>query len=379
MASSVGLSAPTEMPVAASPGRKRRLLHVCGNVRGGGIRSFVVSVAGLNAGSDTVHDVLLIYDDKGDVDGAAVGCTVHRLGYPGVGMGAAMRRFAALARAYDAVLIHAAHPVVVAPLLWRRMPCLLFQHGMAVSHGARPVRLLKRWWFAGIPVLLGARVVCSTAYAFDKMRALGIRISPDRVDVIPFGIPLERHAPPPPVEGEIRIGMAGNLVSQKRMHLVLEGLRGWRGSQRLHLWVAGAGPERDRLEALAEAVRSDRVAVTFAGQVQDMKAFYDTLDLFVFPSRGESFGLVTVEALSRGVPVAVFEDVGGCRPLIEDDVNGFVMAPGVDGVRDLLNRLAREPGQLERCKRAVARMDLSDYDIARTRHELDERAARLEG
>ena len=355
----------------------RRLLHVCGNMRGGGIRSFVVSVAALNEACDTVHDVLLIYDDKGDVDGGVVGCTVHRLGYPDGEMLGSMRRFAALAQGYDAVLIHAAHPVVVLPLIRRRIPCLLFQHGMAVSSGPWPVRLLKRCWYTALPPLLGARVVCSTAYAFEKMRALGIRIPRSRVDIFPFGIRMERQAPPVAVDGVIRIGMAGNLVSQKRQDLVVESLQAYAGTHRIHLAIAGQGPEQAHLEALAARIESDRVRVEFAGYVTDMEAFSDGLDLFVFPSRGESFGLVVVEAMSRGVPVAVFEDVGGCLSLIEDRVNGFVMAPGVEGLAALWRQLDRHPALLEAQKQHIAQMDLDAYDIRRTRHALEELANTL--
>ena len=41
-----------------------------------------------------------------------------------------------------------------------------------------------------------------------------------------------------------------------------------------------------------------------------MASFYKTLDMLILPSKEESFGLVVLEALAHGAPVAVFSDVG---------------------------------------------------------------------
>ena len=65
--------------------------------------------------------------------------------------------------------------------------------------------------------------------------------------------------------------------------------------------IVGDGPAR---EALAKAY-PDAVFVG-ARQGEELAAIYASADVFVFPSRTDTFGLVLLEALASGVPVAAF-------------------------------------------------------------------------
>jgi glycosyltransferase involved in cell wall biosynthesis len=54
----------------------------------------------------------------------------------------------------------------------------------------------------------------------------------------------------------------------------------------------------------------------------DMTPFYTNLDFLVVPSLNEAFGLVILEALSKGV-IPIVSSTAGAAELIEDGVNGF--------------------------------------------------------
>lgn len=72
----------------------------------------------------------------------------------------------------------------------------------------------------------------------------------------------------------------------------------------LHLAIAGQGPHRECLEALAHTLGvADRVH--FAGEVnpEQIGTFLACLDVFAFPTAAETFGLAAVEAAQAGVPV----------------------------------------------------------------------------
>jgi len=65
----------------------------------------------------------------------------------------------------------------------------------------------------------------------------------------------------------------------------------------VELVIAGTGPERAALAALA-AARGLNGTVRFVGFVEDMPAFYRGLDAFALASDTESFGLALGEAMA---------------------------------------------------------------------------------
>jgi glycosyltransferase involved in cell wall biosynthesis len=66
-------------------------------------------------------------------------------------------------------------------------------------------------------------------------------------------------------------------------------------------WVAGEGPERSRLEAAYPGVRWLGVLTG-----QQLAALYRSADVMVFPSITDTFGLVLIESMACGTPVAAY-------------------------------------------------------------------------
>lgn len=101
----------------------------------------------------------------------------------------------------------------------------------------------------------------------------------------------------------ILLGCAARLHPNKRLDAAIRLLA---GEPSWHLALAGQGPDEGRLRRLADELKvSDRLH--FIGEIlpQRVGEFLACLDVFVFPSQAETFGLAAVEAANAGVPSVV--------------------------------------------------------------------------
>ena len=71
----------------------------------------------------------------------------------------------------------------------------------------------------------------------------------------------------------------------------------------VQLVLVGDGPQRPEIERWL-SVNGLEQSVILAGYCEDPAPYYRAADIFVFPSRSETFGNVIVEAMSHGLPVA---------------------------------------------------------------------------
>lgn len=82
--------------------------------------------------------------------------------------------------------------------------------------------------------------------------------------------------------------------------------------------VVGDGPSREMFEKKYPAVH-------FVGKKEgeELAAHYREADIFVFPSKTDTFGIVLIEAMASGLPVAA-HDVTGPRDIIVEDYLGHL-------------------------------------------------------
>ncbi len=116
------------------------------------------------------------------------------------------------------------------------------------------------------------------------------------------------------------------------------------------LFLIGEGPERNRLENLIRKYQlENRVHILKA--VEEIAPFLQTTDIFIMPSWHEGLSNALLEAMACGLPVVATRVVGNVE-LLEDNVNGLLVAPGneeqlVNALSSLLtdSAKARELGQ----------------------------------
>ena len=115
---------------------------------------------------------------------------------------------------------------------------------------------------------------------------------------------------------------------QKGVDILLKSLPLILPHRKVVLTIIGAGPRLPQYQALAAELGIGE-HVRFLGFVehQEMPRKYQQADLFVLPSRRESFGLVLAEAMACGLPV-VATTAGAIPEVVEDGRTGILVPPG---------------------------------------------------
>jgi len=104
-------------------------------------------------------------------------------------------------------------------------------------------------------------------------------------------------------QDRILLGCAARLHPHKRLDAAIRLLP---GEPSWHLALAGQGADEARLRSLADELNvSDRLHLLGEIPPRRMADFLACLDVFVFPTQAETFGLAAVEAANAGVPSVV--------------------------------------------------------------------------
>ena len=111
-----------------------------------------------------------------------------------------------------------------------------------------------------------------------------------------------------------------------------------------------------------------RDVVVFTGFRQNVADLQRQMDVCVFPSETEPFGLVAVETLSLGKPTIVMNDGGGITEIVNRH-NPADVVDGVDGLVCRLNEYYENRDRIEvdaAARKSVARF----FDIGRMAQEM---------
>jgi len=182
-------------------------------------------------------------------------------------------------------------------------------------------------------------VLSPSPSADESLGALGIPA--ERVDRWERGVDTARFTPglrdPGRLPGEVSVLYAGRLTTEKGVDLLADAfLTARRRDPRLHLVLAGGGPEENALTQ-----RLGRHA-TFLGWLEgeDLARAYASADLFLFASSTDTFGQVILEAQASGLPV-VAVDRGGPRGLIANRCTGLLCPAEPRALADAVCEITR--------------------------------------
>ena len=243
----------------------------------------------------------------------------------------------------------------------------VFISGALKARVLRPVvKFLLKW------ILQDARGLVILQNFDDKKKIQAFSgLSEDKIRVVHgSGVNTARFHPAPnrtSCKKEIKVLLAARLLWDKGIEEFAKAAGSLKpGNERVRFLIAGE-PDPGNPRSISEAVLSDwstNYGVEILGKVWDMPALLREVDVFVLPTYREGLSKSLIEAGACGLPL-VTTDVPGCREVIEDGVNGFLVPP-----RDVR---ALEKAICKLCEDVALRNEMGARSRQRVVAEFDER------
>ena len=212
----------------------------------------------------------------------------------------------------------------------------------------------------GMHVRRADRVIATSLYSAGQI-AKFYGVDRSRIRVVSELIDLEvweRALRAAPIEtGRPRVLCVAHLYRRKRVDVLLRAFARMRGDAVLR--IAGAGPERSRLEALARQLEIVG-RVEFLGHLPfaQLVGEYRNAAVFALPSVQEGFGIVFLEAMASSLPIVAAR--AGAVP--EFVANGILVRPGDDfDLAEALTRLL-DDASMRRTMGALGREHVRQFD-----------------
>ena len=134
---------------------------------------------------------------------------------------------------------------------------------------------------------------------------------------------------------------------------------------KVHLWIAGEGPDRQKLAGLIETMRVGE-RIKLLGWRDDRSALFNAADICVFPSRYEPFGTVFVQAWARHTPL-ITSDASGPKQFVRHGEDGLIVPiDNVAAFSSSIERLAGDAALRERLAENGYQRYLDDFKKEQT-------------
>ncbi|WP_088825358.1 glycosyltransferase family 4 protein [Listeria goaensis] len=244
--------------------------------------------------------------------------------------------FTLLFKKYDVVYLHyASHsaiPILCAKALNRKINLTVNVHGSDVFPETRIQERLQSWVAR---LLKQANHVVVPSDYFKQVVIKRYKIVSSDILISPSGGVNRTLFAPQKIDKDADVccvGYVGRIDIDKGWDDALRGFAQFKrvSNRPVRLIMVGNGKENEQKEALIQelGLQDDVRCYTLLPQ-EDLAALYNEMDVFVFPSRrkGESLGLVGIEAMACGVPV-IGSRIAGIQGYLIEGENGYFTEVG---------------------------------------------------
>jgi len=202
-------------------------------------------------------------------------------------------------------------------------------------------------------------------------------VEDEKIGVIPIGVDTSFFKPQEKCDQRdfYEILCVGYLYKLKGVEFLIRSMEVIAKEQRdVKLRIVGEGPEKSRLRDLTKVLDLEE-KVIFEGLVPHTKIanYYQQCDIFCFPTLGEPFGKVVLEAMACGKPV-VASKIGGPVEIIQDGETGFLVPPAQPKIlADTILKLLSEESTMRKIGASARKAVVQKYSwekIAELYHKL---------
>jgi glycosyltransferase involved in cell wall biosynthesis len=271
-----------------------------------------------------------------------------------------LRSMARLTTQSDLVHLHFPLPLGISALIVRafvRRPLVITVHGNAdVYELPAAMAPLTR------AVLKRADVVVSVSHDLAEYLQQTWRVP--NVTVIPNGLDIDTFRPAASSGKGVGLLSISRLVPRKNVDVLIAAVQQLveEGAE-LSLIVAGTGPEKERIERLAQQSSG---AVRFVGFIDEAKkrTLLAESDAFVQLSTREGLSIATLEALASGLPCIVSDLPGVREPITPGETGWYVGDPeNVQSVVTALRGVLADRSRLAAMKQACRAVASERYSL----------------
>ncbi len=212
------------------------------------------------------------------------------------------------------------------------VPYVITEHrSRFVYNTEEAMRMFEPWFFPYLQTTFeGAERVITVSDALQPFIKLIAPAATERLLTIPNMVDTDFFVPPsePLPQKPFTFFSLANLIPLKGMDTLIEAFSLLLSRQKgdFRLVIGGDGPERSRLEQLAES-KNLRSKITFVGMFsrEQVAAHLQQAHAFVLASHFEAFGVVFIEAMASGLPV-IATRAGGPESFIRKS-EGLLVEP----------------------------------------------------
>lgn len=212
-------------------------------------------------------------------------------------------------------------------------------------------------------------------------------VAKDKIRIVPVGLAFNNFKNITLTKEEARekidlsqdifvMGVLGRIDSKKGQDFLIKVIASLKNEPHIHLLIMGAATAYEGDEwmkylhsLVARHALKDRVH--FRPYHDDVALFYKAIDMFAMSSHGETYGLVTLEALYFEKPV-IGVNTDGTKALLEDGRLGWLHHPeDIEGFKQQLFSIIHHPQQAQAKILLAKQTVMKKYDFEMTVKDMD--------